>query len=136
LEPWRRIAVRLFPASLDNTAESVGHPAYNPATATFDAANLLRRLSDDQQLARTVLATFLADAPSQLHTLRKCLDASDAKRVRLQAHTLKGASATVAADGLRAITQKMEAAGEAGKLDPCNELLRRQARSSGGSRSR
>ena len=117
------LAKWLSPASLGNTAESVGPPADRPTIAIFDADGLLRRLMHDRQLARSVLATFLEDAPSQLQTLRKYLDAADAKGVRLQAHTLKGASATVAAEGLRAITQQIEAAGASGTLDCCNELL-------------
>jgi CheY-like chemotaxis protein/HPt (histidine-containing phosphotransfer) domain-containing protein len=115
----------LSPAPIGNTDESVGHPADHPGIATFDAANLLLRLADDRQLARKVLTTFLEDAPSQLQTLRKWLDAADANGVRVQAHTLKGASATVAAEGLRAIAQKIEAAGAAGTLGHCNDLLAR-----------
>jgi HPt (histidine-containing phosphotransfer) domain-containing protein len=45
--------------------------------------------------------------------------------VRSQAHALRGASATVAAEGLRAIAEAMELAGRAGKLDRCGELLPR-----------
>jgi len=76
-------------------------------------------------LARKVLATFLEDAPTQLRSLRKWLGAADANGVRLQAHTLKGASSTVAAENLRAIAQEIEAAGAAGTLGHCNDLLAR-----------
>ena len=47
----------------------------------------------------------------------------DAHGVRLQAHELKGAAATVAAECLRAIAEAMEGAGSAGQLDQCRELL-------------
>ena len=43
----------------------------------------------------------------------------------LQAHALKGAAATVSAEGLRAIALAMERAGAAGQLDQCGELLPR-----------
>ncbi len=110
---------------LADTAESIGHPASRQAIVTFDADDFLRRLTDDRQLARNVLATFLQNAPTQLCSLRKWLDAAEANQLRLQAHALKGASATVAAEGLRAIAQKIEAAGAAGTLDHCDELLAR-----------
>jgi len=57
--------------------------------------------------------------------LRVRLDKADAPGARLQAHALKGAAATVAAEGLRAIALAMERAGSAGKLDQCAELLPR-----------
>jgi PAS domain S-box-containing protein len=113
------------PAPLGNTAESAGHAADRPTIATFDADDLLHRLTDDRPLARKVLATFLEDAPTQLRSLRKWLGAADANGVRLQAHTLKGASSTVAAENLRAIAQEIEAAGAAGTLGHCNDLLAR-----------
>ena len=76
-------------------------------------------------MARAVLASFLADVPSRLQTLRGRLNVADANGVRLQAHTIKGASATVGAEDLRAIAQAIEGAGAAGKLLHCNDLLAR-----------
>jgi HPt (histidine-containing phosphotransfer) domain-containing protein len=74
-------------------------------------------------MAGMVLRGFLKDVPSQLHSLRGGLSAADAPGVRMQAHALKGASATVAAEGLCAIAGAMERAGSAGHLDQCSELL-------------
>ena len=79
----------------------------------------------DRQLAGIVVHGFLEDAPTQLSRLRERLDEEDADGFRSQAHTLRGASATVAADGLRAIAEAMELAGKAGQLDQCAELLPR-----------
>ena len=67
----------------------------------------------------------MQDVPSQLNNLRARLDEADAPGARLQAHALKGAAATVAAEGLRAIALAMERAGAAGQLDRCGELLPR-----------
>ena len=77
----------------------------------------------DRQLAGTVLRGFLEDAPSQLNNLRRRVAEADSPGTRSQAHALKGAAATVAADGLRAIAQAMERAGTAGEMDRCCELL-------------
>jgi len=78
----------------------------------------------DRQLAGTVLKGFLEDVPAQFENLRQRLDAGDAAGTRLQAHTLKGAAATVGAENLRGIALALEQAGRAGKLDCCGELLR------------
>jgi HPt (histidine-containing phosphotransfer) domain-containing protein len=45
----------------------------------------------------------------------------------LQAHALKGAAATVSAEGLHAVALAIEQAGAAGQLDRCGELLPRAA---------
>jgi CheY-like chemotaxis protein/HPt (histidine-containing phosphotransfer) domain-containing protein len=91
----------------------------------FDVEGLLRRLRGDRELASITLKGFLQDVPSQLNNLRMRLDESDARGLRLQAHALKGAAGTVAAEGLRAIALEMERTAAAGQLDPCGELLPR-----------
>ena len=91
----------------------------------FDVEGLLRRLRGDRELASITLKGFLQDVPSQLNNLRMRLDESDARGLRLQAHALKGAAGTVAAEGLRAIALEMERTAAAGQLEPCGELLPR-----------
>ena len=97
-------------------------PATRP-TDLFDAEGLLERLMGDRQLAARVLKTFIQDAPSQLDNLRKRLEEQDAPGARCQAHALKGAAATAAADDLAAIASALERAGSAGQLQQCAGLL-------------
>ena len=104
-------------------AETDGHEA-----GVFDEAGLLRRLMGDRQLAGITLTAFAGDIPSQLDKLRRRLEAADAPGATLQAHTLKGAAATVAAEGLRGVALEMERAGAAGQLARCGELLPRAER--------
>jgi HPt (histidine-containing phosphotransfer) domain-containing protein len=99
----------------------------NSPKAVFDSDGLMRRLSGDRELAGITLKGFLQDVPSQLNNLRLMLQESNAVGLRAQAHMLKGAAATVAAEGLRAIALEMERTATAGKLDPCGELLPRAA---------
>ncbi len=89
----------------------------------FNAEALLGRLMGDRQLTGALLKGFLEDVPFQLDNLRKRLDAADAPGTRMQAHALKGAAATVAAESLQAVASAMEKAGTAGQLDHCGELL-------------
>jgi PAS domain S-box-containing protein len=93
--------------------------------AAFDAESLLRRLGGDRQLAGDVIEGFLEAAPSKLNNLRARLDEADASGARLQAHALKGAAATVGAEGLCEVLWTMEQAGATGQLDRCGELLPR-----------
>jgi PAS domain S-box-containing protein len=100
---------------------------FNPreAKAVFNSDALLARLMGDRQLAGVVLEGFLRDAPAQLSNLRKRIEDEDAPGARMQAHALKGAAATVAAEDLRAIALAMERTGAAGEWGPLGELLPR-----------
>jgi len=91
----------------------------------FNAEDLMERLMGDREIAGVILKEFLEGTPSQLNRLRKHLDEANAPGMRFEAHTLKGAAATVAADSLREIALAMERAGADGQLDRCGELLPR-----------
>jgi HPt (histidine-containing phosphotransfer) domain-containing protein len=93
-------------------------PKLNVALApvVFDRAGMLERLMNDADLARVVMASFLDDTPRQIEALRRSLDAWDAAGAERQAHALKGASATVGGETLRALASAMEKAGKAGDL--------------------
>jgi len=125
----RRLAdvlARLLPASGGgDPAPASGQAAGEPAGAIFNVEALLRRLMGDRQLAGAVLRGFLHDVPSQLNNLRARLGEADGPGARSQAHALKGAAATVAAEGLHAIALAIERAGTAGQLDQCGDLLPR-----------
>jgi CheY-like chemotaxis protein/HPt (histidine-containing phosphotransfer) domain-containing protein len=114
-------------AAADAAAPSPVWRAEEPATEVFDSEALLRRLAGDRQLAGVVLRGFLQDVPTKLHVLRQRLDEADATGARLQAHALKGAAATVAAEVLRGTALEMERAGAAGQLNLCGKLLPRAA---------
>jgi signal transduction histidine kinase/FixJ family two-component response regulator len=89
----------------------------------FDEEPLLRRLMGDRQLASAIISGFLDDFPVQLALLRKLLSEGDAPAVRLHAHALKGAAATVGAECLRSITLSIEESACAGNVSRCSELL-------------
>ena len=108
-------------------AAALAHPATGPGAASpaavrasdvpvFDRAGMLARLMDDEDLARVVADGFLADAPKQVEALRDSLAAGDGPAVLRQAHTLKGASAAVGGEALRAVAFEMEQAADAGDL--------------------
>ena len=88
-----------------------------PAALVFDQAGLVSRLMGDEDLARVVVDGFLEDAPKLIAALEDCLRAGDAAGTVRQAHTIKGASATVGGDALSALAQEIETAASAGEFD-------------------
>jgi len=119
LERWMPVApAHALPEPFPQVAEVA-------IECTFDEEPLLRRLIGDRQLASAIVKGFLDDYPIQLTNLRKLLSECDAPAVRLHAHALKGAAATVGAECLRSITSAIEAAASTGNVSLCVELVPR-----------
>jgi len=78
---------------------------------------------DDDDLAHTVIDGFLEDIPKQIEALRSYLEAGDMAAALRQAHTIKGASANVGGEALRAAAIEMENAGRAGDLEAVKARL-------------
>jgi light-regulated signal transduction histidine kinase (bacteriophytochrome)/FixJ family two-component response regulator/HPt (histidine-containing phosphotransfer) domain-containing protein len=127
------VIARWLPASAAETNQAsqppAGQPAATilavPASVVFNADDLLRRLMGDRQLAGIMVQRFLKGVPGQLSNLRARLNEQDANGLRSQSHTLRGSSATVAAEDLRAIAEAIEQAAAASQFDRCSELLPR-----------
>jgi CheY-like chemotaxis protein/HPt (histidine-containing phosphotransfer) domain-containing protein len=100
-------------------AEAVASPVVAPGSVVFDPDVLLILLDGDHEAADEILAEYLADAPRQLAGLREVLAGGDAEAARRYAHTLKGASANVGAESVRAAAYDAERAAAAGDLDAC-----------------
>ena len=117
------IAKWISKPSAGNMLPILKPPPDGPAATIFNGDSVLRRLMGDRDLAGAVLRGFLEDAPSQLKRLCARLDEADASGTRLQAHTLKGAAATVGAEVLRALALAIETDASEGRLERCPELL-------------
>ncbi len=91
-------------------------PPQSSAPVVFDRAGMLERLMQDEDLARVVTESFLDDIPRQIEALRGYVEAWDAPGAERQAHTIKGSSANVSGEALRALAAEMEKAGQAGDL--------------------
>jgi len=82
----------------------------------WDKEAMLKRLMDDEDLARTLISGFIWDIPNQIATLGQLLDSGDIVGVERQAHTIKGAAANVGGEALRDIAFTVEKAGNIGDL--------------------
>ena len=98
-------------------------PATAPASPVFDSAGMMARLMDDADLARTVMAGFLGDAPKLIAALRDRLDAGDTPGTLRDAHTIKGAAAAVGGEAMRAVAMEMERAAAAGDMEAATARL-------------
>ena len=120
---------RWLPASgICDTGRALAGPSERqagPVTGVFNAEGLLARLMGDRQLADTILKQFIEEFPIQLNNLRRHVDEGNAPGTSREAHTIKGAAATVSAEGLRAVAEAMERAAKAERLDRCDEFLPR-----------
>jgi PAS domain S-box-containing protein len=94
-------------------AGSAREHAQRPDVPVFDKAGMLSRLMDDEDLARAVAEGYLDDIPRQVRDLQECLDAGDIAGAERKAHGIKGASANVGAERLRAVAFEIEMAARA-----------------------
>ena len=93
------------------------------SSLVFDRKGMLARLMDDEDLVRAVASGFLEDIPRQMEALRGYLKAGDVTGAERQAHTIKGASAAVGGEALRAVAFEMEKAAKAGDLGAVRALM-------------
>ncbi|HEU5264727.1 MAG TPA: Hpt domain-containing protein [Gaiellaceae bacterium] len=87
------------------------------ALDTGTLADLRESVGGDPVFFAELVDEFLADAPTQLATLREAVTSGDTEAARRAAHTLKGNSRTFGADGLASLCQEAEAGAAAGELD-------------------
>ena len=76
----------------------------------FDLDGVLERLANSKKIARKALHTFMKVTPSRMQELKQEFLRHNAQRVKEIAHTMKGSSATVGAERLRALLQQIEKA--------------------------
>jgi HPt (histidine-containing phosphotransfer) domain-containing protein len=91
--------------------------SHDQTLLSFERTTLLRRLGGDEKLAEMILQAFLEDTPRQIEAIRRYLKSGDAAGAEIKAHAIKGASATVGAEALRALALELEKACNTGELD-------------------
>ncbi|MHB8910843.1 MAG: response regulator [Syntrophales bacterium] len=101
-------------------AASASAPELQPPV--FDKPRMMVRMMGDEELARAVVEGFLEDIPRQIEALRVHLESRDASGVAHQAHTIKGASANVCGEALRAVAEEME---KAARIDDLEYVMAR-----------
>lgn len=82
----------------------------------FDKKQLLTMAADDEELAAQVAGVFLDDIPKQLAALDEAFANADQPTAERVAHTIKGASATIGGERLRAASEVGERLAREGKM--------------------
>ena len=108
---------------LGKPLEPAPAPIKKPAVPVFDGGALMARMMGDDDLVRTVAAGFLEDIPRQIGLLKRHLEGGDSHGMEAQAHSIKGASAQVGGERLRAAALDVEKAGNAGDLKAATKLV-------------
>ncbi|MDX9724640.1 MAG: response regulator, partial [Myxococcota bacterium] len=83
----------------------------------FDADALLDRVMGEAELAQSIIATFIDDAPRRINALLRGAQGSDSELTLREAHTLKGAAATVGAMALAELCKDFETLASKGAFE-------------------
>jgi PAS domain S-box-containing protein len=87
-------------------------------TAIFDEPAALSYTGGDRRLLKEVVQLFRADYPSSLRKIERALQARDAEALRLAAHRLKGAIATLGAVAARQAAAELEETARSRDFEP------------------
>jgi CheY-like chemotaxis protein/HPt (histidine-containing phosphotransfer) domain-containing protein len=88
----------------------------------FNEDELLHRVMNDRELALEIVTAFLIDMPVQIAKLNQFLSSGNCSGVMRQAHTIKGASANLAAAALSQAATRVEEVSKAGDLQLAGTL--------------
>ncbi|MFO7729028.1 MAG: response regulator [Desulfonatronovibrio sp.] len=89
----------------------------------LDHAFALKQLDVDEEFLRTILEVFLKDAGQRIAALEEALDSQDFRSVILEAHTIKGGAANIAAVFLSEAAGKLEKVGLNGDFTKTSEAF-------------
>ena len=95
----------------------------NDQANIFDRSAFMRRVMNDEHLARTILERFLADSPTQIAMLKSCVLSGDARGVEELGHKLKGAASVVGGETLRKVAAAMELSGRSGDMASARDQM-------------
>jgi CheY-like chemotaxis protein/HPt (histidine-containing phosphotransfer) domain-containing protein len=93
--------------------------AAQPGELTLEslAANLDRATGGNHKIARTLVKTFLEDAPKRMTVLRRAVEEKDSDAVAAAAHALKGSLSLIGALKAAGTARNLQAMGRLGTLD-------------------
>jgi histidine phosphotransfer protein HptB len=94
-------------------------------TIDLDAITNLRELNpgDNGEFLREIVGIYIEDTPRRIADLKACLATSDVLTFTRAAHTIKGSSANVGAQVLKAIAERLEAISRKDGLGAVGSLI-------------
>lgn len=89
----------------------------------LDFKRTCEQVGDDTELAIEILELFINHAPTRVNEMIEGLESRDASMLRKAAHTLKGSSSNIFAEGVRSASLKIEKAADAGDMGEIPGLI-------------
>lgn len=86
-------------------------------TPLLDEESTLSRLKGDTEFLKTLYGVFVSDLPKKLAAIDEAAEKQDLDLLQRNAHSLKGAAATIGAIALRDAAFSLEMASKEGRLD-------------------
>ena len=83
----------------------------------WDRNFALEQSGDDEEMLAELLDLLRETAAADLNLIREAIEASDPEALMHAAHSLKGATASMAVEKIRATAYDLECAGRDGRLD-------------------
>ncbi|WP_432738228.1 Hpt domain-containing protein [Maridesulfovibrio sp. FT414] len=93
------------------------------AGCIFNRDAFYSHLDDDKELASEILEVYLVDAPERLESLLSAMAEQDQANAVKYAHALKGISATIRAERMTVLAEKVEQASRKGDLCTANSFV-------------
>nr|WP_276571907.1 response regulator [Desulfonema magnum] len=133
-ELYRVISYELSLASdqLPVNNEQVIADSSSPTTMTSDNCTdkrifcreeLLARVGDNESFCQNILKQLPKHLQDEIEKLKADMNENDAKRIRMNAHTIKGTASNVAAHRLSDVAYEIEIAAKKGELDKARLLM-------------
>jgi CheY-like chemotaxis protein/HPt (histidine-containing phosphotransfer) domain-containing protein len=125
-DKWLPAATASAPVKAARTAGEATAPSTEPdghAERPLDVPRALELLGDDRELFDDALAMFLENIPRNLGEIRAAISAANAPKLRLLAHSLKGAASNICAEPTRQAAQKLEQAGQREALQTADSMF-------------
>ena len=117
LDALRQVLDRFL---MDEHETQAGPPTAATPEAEAQVCDLthLREITDgDRDLERDIIETYLSAAPTYLANLGKAAQQGDAEQLAKFAHALRGSSASIGAEPVRALAESLETAGREGAME-------------------
>jgi signal transduction histidine kinase/DNA-binding response OmpR family regulator len=89
----------------------------------FDRQELLERLGGREEMLGRFIDMFSRNVAGYMEQLAAAVEQGDSEQVRIQAHTIKGAAANIAARRVRETAATMETHAREGKIEQAAELM-------------
>jgi len=94
-----------------------------PLDAAVDFERLRTVTGGDVELVRELVDTYVEDTEQRMCRLDQAIQSGVAAEVRIEAHSIKGASANMGADAVRDIAFRIEQMGAQESLDEASSAL-------------